>query len=145
MRIHTDKITYADAVAAVAPGVYIEATNHGSRKRDHALEVSLYADEGRDAHGILRAYATNSGTRGALPFTQNTGYRAATWIEWGDWMVALFKIDPSAIIGPYEGWSDFVDKTARYAPHRPTRESAITHAERWERELVASEPWTVPA
>lgn len=125
MRIHTDTLTQADLYRTLPAGCYLEASQKGSRKRARAFEVSMSAAPGTDSHGIKRCYATNSGRYG-------TGYaKAATYIEWGDWMVALLDIDPAAIIGPYDGAADFVEQTSRWAPHRPKRESAVAHARRW--------------
>lgn len=131
MRIHTDNLTAEDLRQAVPRGCYLEYTTHGSRKRDHAFQVGLSAAEGTDAHGIKRCYARNTGQYGGDGY----GDRAATWVEWGDWMVALLKIDPDAIIGQYEGADDFVAQTTQYAPSRPAREDAQAHAERWAKEL----------
>lgn len=129
MKIHTDTLTMRDLYGAVPEGVYLEAIQKGSRSRARAFEVHMSAEAGTDRHGIKRCYATNSGQYGA-------GYdKAATYIEWGDWMVELFKIDPAAIIGPYERAEGFVEQTTRYAPHRPERESAPEHAERWAQTL----------
>ena len=132
MRIHTDTLTTDDLYRELPDDCYLEVTTHGSRKRHHAFEVKVSAQVGRDAHGIKRAYAQNSGTYGAASDDYS---RAATWIEWGDWMVALFKIDASAIIGPYDGASDFTYQTHQFAPHRQARENAEAHAARWNREL----------
>lgn len=134
MRIHTDKLTAEDLYRAVPRGCYLECIGRGSRKRDHAFEVGMSAAEGMDAHGIKRCYARNTGKWGGddIEFA-----RAATWVEWGDWMVALFRIDPDAIIGHYNGADDFVATTTEYAPHRPARENATDHAARWAGELTA--------
>lgn len=133
MRIHTDILAGWQRLYHCLPsGVYLELSTHGSRKRAHAFEVKLTADDGYDRHGIKRCYGTNSGSYGG-------GYdRAATWVEWGDWIVALFKHDLAAIIGPYDGADDFLAQTARAAEHRPARENAPEHAARWRRELSCS-------
>jgi len=135
MRIHSDVLTSEDLYRELPDGCYLEASTHGSRKRRQAFEVKIEAKPGVDAHGIKRCYAQNSGTYGA---SQDGYTRAATWIEWGDWMVALFKIDPSAIIGYYDGASDFVRQTHYAAPHRPDRENAEQHADRWSADLFYS-------
>ena len=147
MKIHTDKISRNDLWAKLPDGCDLEVTTHGSRKRDHAFAVKMSARRGEDAHGLKRVYARNTGRFGADTYRPSgyEGYpapvdewdRAATYIEWGDWMVALFKIDPGAIIGQYDGPSNFVEMTTEYAPHRPKREDAVKHAARWKEELSA--------
>jgi len=130
MRIHTKHLTRDDLVRAKPEGSYIEITEHGSRKRDHAFEVKMYAEPGKDRHGITRSYPTG----GAYGSTDGT-YRALTWVEWGDWMVELLKIDPGAIIGNYHGQVGFISDTYPAASFRPEREDAEAHQERWSQEL----------
>jgi hypothetical protein len=133
MDIHTDKLTREDLFRELPSGCDLECMTAGSRSRARKFKVGIAADYGTDAHGIKRAHARNSGQFGG----DSNGYdRAATWVEWGDWMVALFKIDPSAKIGPYADPGEFVRITTEYAPHRPARENAVTHAERWKEELA---------
>ena len=136
MRIHSDTLTIDDLTEAARaiPGGHINITEHGSRKRDHAFEVNMFGDPGKDRHGIARSYYSNGGSYGA-----NTGpYRALTWVEWGDWMVELLKIDPGAIIGSYVGQPGFLTDTWYVAGNRPARENAEVHKERWSRELYAA-------
>jgi hypothetical protein len=131
MKIHTDRLERRDLFATVPAGCWLEAVERGSRSRAHAFDVRLSADHGADAHGLARVYAQNSGRHGA----DQGPDRAATWIEYGDWMVELFKRDPSARIGMYDSPADFVRMTTDYAPHRPKRENAPAHAKRWAAEL----------
>ena len=131
MKIHTDKLTRADLFAHVPSGCYLDASQRGSRKRARAFDVHMYAKPGTDTHGIKRCYATNSGGYGAGE------YKAATYIEWGDWMVELFKIDPNAIIGTYDETGGFIGQTQHWAPTRPARENAQYHADRWAKTLSA--------
>lgn len=115
MRLHTDKITRHDltmAMEGVSGDIYLEASGYGSRKRSHAFEVALSADEGKDRLGNTRR-PRNSGVYGA-----EYGMRAATWYEWGDFLAALFKIDPRAIVGPYDGIENYVAQTAEFNPDR---------------------------
>ena len=134
MRIHTKHLTADDLERLKPEGTYIEITEHGSRKRARAFKVKLYGEPGKDAHGITRKYSTG----GAYGTTDGL-YRALTWVEWGDWMVELFKIDPGAIIGSYVGQSGFLTDTWHAASHRPKREDAEFHQERWSRELYAAD------
>jgi hypothetical protein len=133
MRIHTKHLTADDLERLKPEGTYIEITEHGSRKRARAFEVKLYGEPGKDAHGITRKHPTG----GAYGTTDGL-YRALTWVEWGDWMVELFKIDPGAIIGSYVGQSGFLPDTWHASVSRPERENAPTHQYRWERELYAA-------
>lgn len=140
MRIHSDKLVKSDfglaaSNAGFGPDVYYERTEHGSRSRARAFELKIDAEPGTDRHGIKRAFSRNSGGQGA----EQGPYKAATWVEWGDFIVELFKIDPNAIIGHYTSAEHFVEDTAKYAPYRPKRENAVEHAARWA-ESLAPEP-----
>jgi hypothetical protein len=132
VKIHTDKLTRADLYAHVPAGCYLEAIEKGSRSRAHAFDVHMNAEPGDDRHGIKRIYQVNSGNYGA---GGDEYVKAATYVEWGDWMVELFKIDPNAVVGVYDGAAGFVSRTSEMAPHRPSRENAERHAERWAKEL----------
>lgn len=131
MKIHADKLTASDIYRTAPDRTFVELTEGGSRSRKRRFDVGLSATHGADAHGIGRVYSRNTGRTGAAGDYD----RAATWIEWGDWIVALFKIDQDAIIGEYDGRTDFVAKTHDMAPHRPQREDAEAHQRRWSEDL----------
>ncbi len=119
MRIHSDRIAYTGQIRKACPdGIYPEISQHASRKRLHAFEVRLESmDPGSiDRFGNKRSRRTNPGTSGQHPETF-----AATWEDWGDMIAELFEIDPSAIIGPYDGRGDFLLQTARAAEYRGHR------------------------
>ena len=112
MRIHSDTLTTADFTKALrAAGlldVHIEhATIHGSRSRQRAFEVRLEAEPRK---GRRRR---NTGTHGAEDAGQIMFWAAATYDEHGYWMVNLFRKDPRAIVGPYDGVTDFHRQTGR--------------------------------
>jgi hypothetical protein len=102
MRIHTSA-TYAEVRAALPQGVFAYITEHKSRKRDRAFEVTLFVTQKDELH---RRYG-NSGGYGRSDDV------AATWDEWGLWMVGVYEADPEAIIGWYETEHDFYDITRR--------------------------------
>lgn len=132
MKIHSDTITSADLYRLAPAGTYPENVERvGSRKRNKGLTFTLSAEHGTDAHGIKRAFARNPGTGNRPPADQD---RAATWVEYGDLILELFRIDPAAIIGPYPNLQTFITETTRAAEWRPKREHAAEHAARWERE-----------
>lgn len=135
MRIHTDKLTpdHLTGAAADMPGVRQEIDLRGSRKRARAYEVKMVGKPGKDRHGITRMFST-----GGAYGTADGIHRALTWVEWGDWMVELLKIDPGAIIGNYAGAHDFIIQTSEASYDRPERENAADHVERWSRELYAA-------
>lgn len=133
MKIHADKL-YAADMRETPAGVHSEFIERGSRSRARAFDVSLSAQHGHDRHGIKRCYARNTGRSGGA----GDWDRAATWVEWGDWICELFRRDPKAIIGQYDGATDFVAQTAAAAPYRPERENAGAHAERWAEEIANS-------
>lgn len=97
MRIHSDKLTPQDVHKACRArgmsGVYAEVAAKGSRKRDHAFEISMTGNS---------PYRTNSGNRGAA-----YDDRAAQWDEWGIVIAELFALDPEAIIGQYKDADTF--------------------------------------
>ena len=94
MRIHTDNLSGRDlAVAAATAGAYaFQIEPHGSRKRDHAFEVAL---------------------TGSSPYRngRDPDWKAATWDEWGLFIAALFKLEPTLVAGPYDGLADFERQT----------------------------------
>jgi len=113
MRMHTDVLFHSDllhlAADTLPSDVYLELSEHGSRKRARAFEVSLSAEPGTDRHGHTRRWA-NSGKYGAK------GNKAATWYEWGDFFASIFAADPRAIIGTYDGARDYLKQTAEDDP-----------------------------
>lgn len=99
MRIHSDILTHADIYqatrAAGMTGVYTEReTDHGSRSRDHAFDVTLRGTSSRRPNW-------GTGDRGT-----DDGY-AATWDEWGMFIESLFQADENAIIGMYSSYYAF--------------------------------------
>jgi hypothetical protein len=107
MRIHTDlrhdHLPMAIRLARSKHGMsnvdLYRIERHGSRKRDRAFDVNL------QGYGDRHTRKTNSGTRGA------GSYYAATWDDWGWFLLELFELDPEAIAGPYDGIADFHAQT----------------------------------
>ena len=103
MRIHSDIIKREDLYNALPNRhLYLRATEHGSRSRAYAFECGL---EYLGPKNAKHKYWKNSGKCGAA------NVLAATYDEWGEWLLALFEIDPDAICGNYRGVRDFHDKT----------------------------------
>lgn len=103
MRIHTDLLSYGDVLDAAEglPGVYVDATPHGSRTRQGAFEIRL---EGN-------GYPRNTGKYGA-----DRHETCATWDEWGVVLGRLFDKDPDMLCGSakhpvYDGKDDFDAQT----------------------------------
>ena len=116
MKIHTNTISADDVQAAaktLGRGVKLDLMPKGSRSHSHGFEVSLAGKPGKDRHGITRRYSTG----GAYGSTDGT-YRACTWVEWGDFIAELFKLDPAAKVGPYRGAREFLSMTYRDAEQR---------------------------
>ena len=110
MRVHSDILTPADVRDAAREAsertgstIYVESSaRHGSRRRDHALEISLSAD------GKLSKRRRNTGTRGG----GGADY-AATWEQWG-WVLAyLFEVADDLTIPRV-----YVDRDAFHAATR---------------------------
>lgn len=102
MRLHTDTLTRTEireAARVAGHGVHVQIIDHGSRKRDHAFEVTLTGTSNR---------RPNSGTSR----NDNGDTYAATWDEWGMFFASLYKIDPDMIAGAaYADAGDFHYKT----------------------------------
>ncbi|AEQ21049.1 hypothetical protein E3_1330 [Rhodococcus phage E3] len=83
MRIHTN-LDHGDlADAARHAGVIIaRSSQHGSRSRERAFEVTL------SGSGRTGSRWANSGSYGA------SSSKAATWDEWGIFLAELFRRDP---------------------------------------------------
>lgn len=94
MRIHTDTLEAHQIYRAAndMPDVYVDITRRGSRKRNHAFELSISAEPRKGRR------PRNSGNRGS------DGYdAAATWDEWGVIFARLFDIDPDMTCYAYDG------------------------------------------
>lgn len=100
MRIHTDNLTARDVhrAAFIANVAVIHLSAHGSKSRDHAFEVAISGSSPYQS-----AHASNDRGSG--------GHKAATWDEWGLFLVELFKSEPTVIAGPYKGFDDFIEQT----------------------------------
>lgn len=126
MRLHSDVLSRDDLYAALPKGVAANVSEHGSRKRARAFEVTLYVYAKDDLH---RRFG-NSGGYG------NSEDVAATWDEWGVWMDRLYEIDPAAIIGYYKDSADFIAQTKHHyeyvqRSHKPGSLEARTHTAPW--------------
>lgn len=107
MRVYTDTLGYTDILHAMADtrpecdGVYMdlsEVTLNGRRRR-MTFDVQL---EGNSARHTRKR---NTGQHGA------GDEFAATWMDWG-WLIAvLFRYEPTAVIGQYDGREEFLDRT----------------------------------
>lgn len=124
MRIHTDTLTPADLAAAVKRAGLkpsnLAFTEHGSRKRARAFNVTLTGTSSR---------RSNPGASGA-----SFRPRAATWDEWGMFLAHLFAIDPDAHVpGIYESGDHFRWVTgARFDTLTPADQHGRT-GHRWSR------------
>ncbi len=102
MKIHSNVLThdhFADAAhyASKASGgeVWtIREDERGSRSHARAFDVILVGD----------------GTFGRRRTMSGEGI-AATWAQWGHFLAALYRIDPNAKAGPYNGADDFHGQT----------------------------------
>lgn len=121
MRIHTDHLTFNQVINAAMDmqDVYIDVTRHGSRKRDHAFELSVSAEPRKGRR------PRNSGNRGA-----DEGEAAATWDEWGVIFARLFDIDPGMTCHAYDGAEHYHWSTGNRFRDPATLEMHDQH--RWE-------------
>jgi hypothetical protein len=126
VKIHSDTLTANDLYSALPRGVSAYVTPKGSRKRDHAFDVTLYVHERDDLH----RRAGNSGGYGAATDI------AATWDEWGEWMWNLYTLEPDILIGWYDSRSHFLEITKRErdlvrAWNKPESLQVRTHTAPW--------------
>lgn len=113
MKIHSDTLTFADISACVPEGCYLAVFHHkgfgrtrcgyeGSRSRARGFVVRLSGSNPRPM--------------------RNLDDKAATWDEWGNFIAAIFKLDPAAIVGWYKTRENFMDVTrAEYERTRTYR------------------------
>lgn len=127
MKIHTCASIGEVYGAAHKAGVFAYVTQKGSRKRERAFDVTLYVESKDDLH---RRFG-NSGGYG------RSNDVSATWDEWGLFMVALYDIDPEAIMGwayatrPefYERTREERDRTRKF--YKPESLAYRTHTAPW--------------
>lgn len=93
----------------------------------HAIRLTGY--------GPHHTRYVNLGTapRSGWSHEDNGTDRAATWMDWGWLIAALYRFDPAARIGSYADRDDFLRQTADYWPRRLTfdksaRNFAARHA-----------------
>lgn len=121
----------AEAVNAEYPGA--EVYVHSSAQSDDPTRLvrGPYAGCLRFDHVHLCSrtgrYRTNpgNGERHAVW----TGEMAASWAEWGWWLVRLFERDPDARCGDYKGVDDFHEQTNyRFGDTRTPRKRQLMRA-----------------
>lgn len=132
MKIHT-KLTDEEIAEALARCQhnelitkdvrFAEYSVHGSRSHARAVDVQLGTDTGgKLPEGYMSRYGSPQKTRrvrkggagrGASVNYATTLKFAATWEEWGTFIAELFRHDPNAKIGFYDGINDFHDRTDR--------------------------------
>lgn len=109
MKVYSDTLTRDDLYAALPADVMIADMRElkNPRKRTHGYEIHL------EGYGTRHTRRRNSGWYGATEADPvgHYGY-AATWDDHGEWMAALYEIDPLAIIACYLNRDDFYEKTA---------------------------------
>jgi hypothetical protein len=100
MRIHLSALSHVDVNAALALSqTYAEKWEwHGSRRRPHALEITLRGNSKRRPN-----YGTGPRT--------DDGY-AATWDQWGVFLAKLFEVDPTITCDYYADADEFHTRTA---------------------------------
>lgn len=112
MRIHTNTVKYFDLRTALngsTRGVWFDTlTEYGSRSHKRAFNVILESDGTPDQKGTPRRRKRNAGT--AAWRAGEVGF-AASYDDWGYFLAALFKEDPSAVAGSYKGAADFHAQT----------------------------------
>jgi len=114
--MHTDVLDYTHVyLATKGLPVNVSVEQHGSRSRDHALEVRL------------------TGWGGRRRRTMNGAGHAAYWDEWGYFLGRLFHWDEDMLAGTYHGAVDYHWQTAgRFAdPFLPLEALHIHPYHRW--------------
>lgn len=100
MRIHSDTLTMLNLyeAARTARVEFDRFDAKGSRKRDHAFDVTLF--------GESRRRPNNRGTSGPDDY-------AATWDQWGVFLAFLFNLDPDMATPYYADADEFDYRTNR--------------------------------
>lgn len=107
MRIHTDRLHLSDIYsAAVIARVFADVTEHGSRSRAVAFNVTLSGDSRR---------RVNAGTSRTIDRFNRP--HAATWDQWGVFLAVLFEADANrhgrGMFTPYDASAEhFAARTA---------------------------------
>jgi hypothetical protein len=105
MRIHTDSLTEKDiyeATARAGSAVRVVVTEHGSRSRARAFNVTLSGTSSR------RRNTGNYGAAGEDSYWGPDRSHAATWDEWGMFLAEIFRRDPNAVVpNAYESGEHF--------------------------------------
>lgn len=131
MRIYSNKLTWHDLYCAMQDvndagftGVWIqECTQGAARKYEQRFDVALRGMYDKDKGRTRRP-----NTRMAYDDDEY----AATWMEWGWFIAVLFRFDPEARVGIYNGRSDFLDYTNQMAPNVARRAKDLRNfMERW--------------
>jgi hypothetical protein len=109
------------------PGADVYATMKPDDDPTH-ITRGTYAGCTRYDHVYLRSttgrYHPNPGASRDREWC--AGQLAASWTEWGWWLVRLFERDPNARCGEYHGLADFHDKTQhRFRDTRTARERQV--------------------
>ena len=111
MKIYSDKLTESDVRAAFTRArqdhnadIYIEDIRE-FRPRTHAHGIEVFAESMHGKHVTGHIPARASGPRDGYP-------RAASWDDWGFVIAQLFRIDPLARVGFYDGKADFLTKVS---------------------------------
>lgn len=100
MKLYSDVLTPDNIHAAAPAGVGVELVAiRRARLRAHGWIVSL-SDWNSNRH-------KNSGQHGAATWKAP----AASWDQHGEWMAALYAIDPAMQVGPYKDADDFERQT----------------------------------
>ncbi len=110
MIIRTDKVTANQLHRSTPSGVYAEIKSDGaSRTHRRRFDVGLCVLEG--GKGTSHPYRRNTGQWGAEDGFYPAIQWAASYDEWGEWLAALFEVDPGMIAGQYKGRDDFHRQT----------------------------------
>lgn len=75
----------------------------------HITDITTWA--GRKYSNVLELHA---GSINGRRQNNNNDGRAASWDDWGYVIAYLFRMDPAARIGMYDGFIDFGNKVLRY-------------------------------
>lgn len=105
MRIHSDTLTNADVydAARTARVSFDRWEGKGSRKRDHAFDVTLFGESRRRPNNRQ----------------QHTDDYAATWDQWGVFLAVLFDRDPNMVTPYYADADEFHARTGdRFRPRK---------------------------
>jgi hypothetical protein len=102
MKIHSDTLDFQQISSCVPNGCYLAPFDHPGFGR---TRCGYEGSRSRARGFVVRLSGSHKVSTRGLPD------KAATYDEWGNFLAAIFALDPRAICGGYDGRDDFIVQT----------------------------------